>query len=186
MVVARTGAALLALALPFASAQTSAPPQVSSYAPVNVTCPTRLLRNAGTHPSSNQSLNPNEASYVENRRFQLVGQAFQSYLSAHDTGYDVGQLVPNSSYWPTVGIAASGGGFRASLVAAGTWNALDGRNASSVQAGTGGILQLASYMAGLSGGSWHVGSFAIVSFWFYVAKWVQRLSNAGLSRTICR
>lgn len=62
---------------------------------------------------------------------------------------------------PTVGIAVSGGGFRAALVGAGTFNALDGRNSSSVQAGTGGVLQLASYMTGLSGGSWFVGSFAI-------------------------
>lgn len=64
---------------------------------------------------------------------------------------------------PTVGIAVSGGGFRAALVGAGTFNALDGRNTTAVQAGTGGVWQLASYMTGLSGGSWFVGSLAINS-----------------------
>jgi lysophospholipase len=64
---------------------------------------------------------------------------------------------------PTVGIAVSGGGFRAALVGAGTFAALDGRNSSAVQDGTGGVWQLASYMTGLSGGSWFVSSLAINS-----------------------
>lgn len=62
---------------------------------------------------------------------------------------------------PTVGLAVSGGGYRAALVGAGTFNAFDQRNSSAVQAGTGGVLQLASYMAGLSGGSWFVSSLAV-------------------------
>lgn len=49
------------------------------------------------------------------------------------------------------------------MVGAGTFAALDGRNESAVQAGTGGVWQLASYMTGLSGGSWFVGSLAINS-----------------------
>lgn len=62
---------------------------------------------------------------------------------------------------PNVGIAVSGGGFRAALYGAGTFSAFDGRNDSAVQAGTGGVWQLATYMTGLSGGSWFVGSLAI-------------------------
>lgn len=62
---------------------------------------------------------------------------------------------------PTVGLAVSGGGYRAALVGAGTFNAFDQRNNSAVQAGTGGVLQLASYMTGLSGGSWFVSSLAV-------------------------
>lgn len=71
-------------------------------------------------------------------------------------------LKPTSG--PTVGLAVSGGGFRASLVGAGIFNAFDGRNKTAVKAGTGGILQLASYMTGLSGGAWFVSSLAINSF----------------------
>lgn len=171
----------------------------ASYQPVNVTCPSRsLLRNAGTVGSNNQSINPDEASYIERRRQNEVANAFQTFLADNKTGYDLSQLAPNASYCklsrlfhhshaghplpflarssclahsscfhacpgPTVGIAVSGGGFRAALVGAGTFNALDGRNTTAVQAGTGGVWQLASYMTGLSGGSWFVSSLAINS-----------------------
>lgn len=58
---------------------------------------------------------------------------------------------------PCSGIAISGGGLRASLYGAGTLSALDGRNSSTA----GPLLQLASYLAGLSGGSWTVTSVAL-------------------------
>lgn len=61
---------------------------------------------------------------------------------------------------PNLGIATSGGGYRAALFGAGVLNSLDGRNASSKGVGTGGLLQAATYLAGLSGGSWLVTSFA--------------------------
>lgn len=41
------------------------------------------------------------------------------------------------------------------------FNALDGRNTSSVDAGLGGFLQCATYATGLSGGSWFLSSWAI-------------------------
>lgn len=43
-------------------------------------------------------------------------------------------------------------------------NALDGRNQSSKQAGTGGLLQAAAYVSGLSGGSWLVTSLALADY----------------------
>lgn len=134
----------------------------NGYKPTNVTCPSRsLVRNAGTNAANNQTVNPDEASYIA-RRKQIVASAFQDFLGQDNlTGYDLNAIAPNASYWPTVGIAVSGGGFRAALVGAGTFQALDGRNQSSVQAGTGGIMQLASYMTGLSGGSWFVSSLAV-------------------------
>lgn len=159
-------ALLLAAALPHAAAQIPNAEALNfdSYRPVNVTCPPRsLLRNAGTAAANNQSINPDEASYVERRRQNEVGSAFEAFLANNITGYDLAALAPNASYWPTVGIAVSGGGFRAALVGAGTFAALDGRNESAVQAGTGGVWQLASYMTGLSGGSWFVSSLAINS-----------------------
>lgn len=73
-------------------------------------------------------------------------------------------LRDEPSTGPNVGIAASGGGFRAALVGAGVFDAFDGRNATAVSAGTGGILQTASYMTGLSGGSWFVSSMAVNNF----------------------
>ena len=189
-------AALLAL-LPAAavvSAQSvGAPPDLQDYAPRNVTCPSRsLIRAAGlnVNGASNQSVNSNEALYIQNRRQNVVGPAFEAFLANNLTGYDLNTLAPNASYCarqvlpgfsfrhqrdlradsslpcllrtgPNVGIAVSGGGYRAALVGAGTFQALDGRNASSVERGSGGVWQLASYMTGLSGGSWFVSSFAV-------------------------
>jgi lysophospholipase len=46
----------------------------------------------------------------------------------------------------------------------GIMNALDGRNQSSKTAGTGGLLQAASYVSALSGGSWLVTSLAMADF----------------------
>jgi lysophospholipase len=82
-------------------------------------------------------------------------------MGRHDIGYDLTKLAPSAKDWPTVGIAVSGGGFRSAQTGAGTFNALDGRNEDAVKAGTGGVYQLASYMTGLSGGSWFVSSLAI-------------------------
>ena len=47
------------------------------------------------------------------------------------------------------------------LYSAGIAQGLDGRNATANERGTGGVLQLADYFAGLSGGSWVTGAFAI-------------------------
>ncbi|KAJ7747752.1 lysophospholipase [Mycena metata] len=58
----------------------------------------------------------------------------------------------------------SGGGYRAAIFGAGVLNALDGRNSSSVKKGTGGLLQSATHLAGLSGGSWLVTSLAQANF----------------------
>lgn len=49
---------------------------------------------------------------------------------------------------------------RASLYGAGVAWAFDGTDGASVAAGTGGILQISSYMTGLSGGSWMISSLA--------------------------
>ncbi|OBZ78586.1 Lysophospholipase [Grifola frondosa] len=69
-----------------------------------------------------------------------------------------------SAGFPKVAIAVSGGGYRAAIFGAGVLHALDGRNAQSVEVGTGGLLQATSYLSGLSGGSWLVGSLAQANF----------------------
>lgn len=70
-----------------------------SYRPINVTCPSRsLLRNAGTVAGRDQTINPDEAAYVENRRITEVADAFDNYLANVHTGYDLRKLAPNASY----------------------------------------------------------------------------------------
>ncbi|EGG02394.1 uncharacterized protein MELLADRAFT_110225 [Melampsora larici-populina 98AG31] len=65
---------------------------------------------------------------------------------------------------PRTALATSGGGFRASLYASGVLNAFDGRNKTSAQVGTGGLLQASDYVVGLSGGAWVVTALAQANF----------------------
>ncbi|KAG7448332.1 phospholipase B [Guyanagaster necrorhizus] len=127
---------------------------VTDYAPsTGITCPqTSLLR---VFSAQNQSLNPSEIDYIQGRENVLL-DAWNMWIGkGSNLGYNMTFSADNA---PRVGIALSGGGFRASLYGAGVLNSLDARNASAKQAGTGGLLQVASYMAGLSGGSWFISS----------------------------
>ncbi|KAF8294739.1 hypothetical protein DL93DRAFT_2173965 [Clavulina sp. PMI_390] len=139
-----------------------------NYAPsINQPCPSTLVR----QPSQNSSsglLAPQETAWVTSRRANALS-AWSSYLNNSalglvQAGFDLPAFLANTSNLPNVGIASGGGGYRAMLHAAGLFNAWDGRNASSVAQGTGGVLQLATYMAGLSGGSWWTGSMAVNDF----------------------
>ncbi|KAL8279295.1 hypothetical protein RQP46_008332 [Phenoliferia psychrophenolica] len=85
-------------------------------------------------------------------------------------GLDVSSFVPASNRAiagvtvPMIGITASGGAQRATMFGGAIMNALDGRNSTAVKAKVGGVLQLAQYCVGLSGGSWLVGSYAVNGF----------------------
>lgn len=77
--------------------------------------------------------------------------------------FDVGAFM--QSYSPTIGIAFSGGGYRALLSGAGEFAAFDSRTPGSTAPGhLGGLVQSATYIAGLSGGSWLLGSIVINNF----------------------
>ncbi|OSX65636.1 hypothetical protein POSPLADRAFT_1134437 [Postia placenta MAD-698-R-SB12] len=144
------------------------------YAPVLAPCPpgVSLLREVGT---VDQFLSDEEHAYVAGRRSEVLPDAWGSYLAA--VTHSVAGVTSLPEYvadilrgtygergYPHFGIATSGGGYRAAIFGAGVLNTLDGRNASSVQAGTGGLLQAATYLAGLSGGSWLVTSLAQANF----------------------
>lgn len=66
---------------------------------------------------------------------------------------------------PNIGIAVSGGGYRAMLNGAGAISAFDSRSPGSTDKGNlGGLLQSATYLSGLSGGGWLVGSIFANNF----------------------
>ena len=65
---------------------------------------------------------------------------------------------------PNIAVIVSGGGERAMLVGGGILAGLDSRNASAVANKVGGVQQLATYIAGLSGGSWITGSWALAGY----------------------
>lgn len=85
------------------------------------------------------------------------------------TGLDTNRYIDdnqnNASALPNIGIAFSGGGYRAMLNGAGHVQAWDSRTENSTNTGQlGGLLQSSTYIAGLSGGSWLVGSLYTNNF----------------------
>ena len=85
------------------------------------------------------------------------------------SGFDAGSYIDthkdNLTELPNIGIAASGGGYRALLNGAGALAAFDRRTPNSTNTGQlGGLLQSATYLAGLSGGGWLVGSVMTNNF----------------------
>lgn len=148
---------MLVLPLLFAASVVSA----QGYAPVQGACPTApLLRNAGLPSGKNQTLNAyvaparartdpgsDEAAYVAKRKSLAT---LQTYLGGSAAAVYGGSLSSGVEL-PTIAIAVSGGGDRAALYGAGCLAAFDGRNASSMAKGTGGLLQAASYLSALSG-----------------------------------
>ncbi len=145
-----------------------------AYAPTLHPCPvgTTLVREVGVDAHT-QTLSFHEANYVSERRSRILPGAWAKYLrnvqansSAVLPQYVDAILLGSlgKDAFPTLGIASSGGGHRAAIFGAGVLNALDGRNQTSVRAGTGGLLQTATYLSGLSGGSWLVASLAQADF----------------------
>ncbi|KAI5970033.1 hypothetical protein CANMA_000936, partial [Candida margitis] len=122
------------------------------YAPVAVPCPGGQLTR-----SSLTGLNPDEKRYVDNRYNNVAKPSLKSFLSGTNmTDFDIDSFLDQAN--PTIGITFSGGGYRAQLSGAGQYAALDSRTNVVNGKGLGGILQSTSYISGLSGGAWLVGS----------------------------
>ncbi|OBS29607.1 hypothetical protein FPOA_03543 [Fusarium poae] len=134
------------------------------YAPAQVSCPkTRpVIRPATT-------LSTDEATWLQLRDNNTIS-ALKDFLSRAnigdiDTGKYVDGLISNATRLPRIGIAVSGGGYRAMINGAGAIAAFDDRSTGSTDKGhLGGILQAATYLSGLSGGSWVVGSLYVQNF----------------------
>lgn len=85
------------------------------------------------------------------------------------TGFDAESYITNhandASALPNIAIALSGGGYRACMSGGGAVQAFDSREKNSTAAGhLGGLLQSATYISGLSGGGWLVGSIFVNNF----------------------
>ena len=80
-------------------------------------------------------------------------------------GFDVNKYfrdnAGNSSVLPNIALAFSGGGYRACLNGAGAVQAFDSREPIAKAGKLGGLLQSSTYIAGLSGGGWLVGSIYV-------------------------
>lgn len=132
----------------------------NSYTPSHVQCPKndfQLVR------SSSQGLNPDESSWVSARHANTNPAMIDFLKRVNLTDFDAEKFLSNSSV--TLGLAFSGGGYRAMFSGAGQFAALDNRTAGSTRPGhLGGLVQASTYFSGLSGGSWLVGSIVTNNF----------------------
>ncbi|KAK2036509.1 lysophospholipase [Colletotrichum somersetense] len=132
------------------------------YAPAIVNCP-------AVSPSirSASNLSPNETAWLTSRRSATV-QPMRDFLTrASIPNFNAGAYIDESSpsQLPNIGIAVSGGGYRALMNGAGFLAAADSRTPGSTSAGgIGGLLQSATYLSALSGGGWLVGSIFMNNF----------------------
>jgi hypothetical protein len=177
MLHSTTASTVLAIGAALLSAQSSVLPvwgaELSAaglaYTPTIDKCPSgfSLVRKLSTS-ASQQTLSAGEQAYIEARE-DLLPAAWETYLeNVAETGVTLPEYVSGflksgcSDTLPKFAIATSGGGYRAAIFGAGVLNTLDAR--SSNKTGLNGLLQAATYLAGLSGGSWlYVHQFMLLS-----------------------
>ncbi|QUC23453.1 uncharacterized protein UV8b_07694 [Ustilaginoidea virens] len=138
--------------------------QERGYAPASDKCPS-----SRPEVRSGPSLSPREKAWLPKRRQQTISHIRDFLKRNAIPGFDsdkyLGGVGPDSPALPNIGIAVSGGGYRAMLTGAGAVAAFDSRSPGSTSKGNiGGLLQSATYLSGLSGGGWLVGSIYANNF----------------------
>ncbi|CAN3372740.1 hypothetical protein DIURU_004772 [Diutina rugosa] len=129
----------------------------NSYAPGKMDCPTSkdIIREAN-------QLRPDEADWVSERHKNTDQELLEFLKRANMSDFDPEDFLKNKANRSlTIGLAFSGGGYRAMLAGAGELSALDSRTTNANDKGLGGLLQSATYITGLSGGNWMVGSLVL-------------------------
>ncbi|CAK7208032.1 Lysophospholipase 1 [Sporothrix eucalyptigena] len=135
-----------------------------NYSPIAVDCPSdRPTARAATELSSN------ETDWLKLRRNNTLQPLIDFLTAANITGFDAKSYINSASTAdvPNIGLAVSGGGYRALMNGAGFLAAADSRTPhqpSSSNGSISGLLQAATYLAGLSGGGWLVGSMFANNF----------------------
>ncbi|KAJ6440134.1 lysophospholipase precursor [Purpureocillium lavendulum] len=148
----------------------AAPVAPDGYAPASVPCPSPRPTIRAATALSNQ-----EQDWLPLRGNETA-PALQSLLGRLNiSGFDADTYIKNviddvqggnaSAQVPRIAIAVSGGGYRALMNGAGALAAFDNRTTNATSKGQlGGLLQATTYLSGLSGGSWLVGSLYVQNF----------------------
>ncbi|KAL9016152.1 MAG: hypothetical protein Q9185_006484 [Variospora sp. 1 TL-2023] len=136
----------------------AAPNAPNGYTPERQDCPAERPR-----IRSAEELSAAEISWLDTRRNKTVDAMRDLLQRIAIPGFDGPEYLTthanNQSALPNIAIAASGGGWRALLNGAGAIAAFDSREEDSTSPGhIGGLLQSSTYLGGLSGGGWLVGS----------------------------
>ncbi|KAK0392004.1 hypothetical protein NLU13_1502 [Sarocladium strictum] len=136
----------------------------NGYVPESVRCPgdRPTIRHGGT-------LSQQEKDWTLRRRNETIPHIRDLLqriaIPDFDSAAYLKDVETNSTALPNIGLAVSGGGYRALLNGAGAFAAWDSRSAASTAKGNlGGLLQSATYLSGLSGGGWLVGSIYVNNF----------------------
>jgi lysophospholipase len=134
------------------------------YAPGAVPCPP-------TRPAIREasSLSVNETSWLHVRRNVTISPMISFLSRANISSFNVSSYITETAkdakLLPNIGIAVSGGGYRALMNGAGFIAAADSRTTNSTGVGQiGGLFQATTYLSGLSGGGWLVGSLFMNNF----------------------
>ncbi|KAK5049539.1 Lysophospholipase 1 [Exophiala bonariae] len=140
------------------------PNSPNGYTPTSRDCPSNAPSVRAAAELSSQ-----ETAWLERRRNNTVEPMRDLLTRLNITGFDAGSYIDrvsnNASELPNIGIAVSGGGWRALMNGAGAIKAFDSRTDNNTGRGQlGGLLQSATYLAGLSGGGWLVGSIFINNY----------------------
>ncbi|KAI9712794.1 MAG: Lysophospholipase 1 [Bogoriella megaspora] len=158
-------------------ARRAVPDAPNGYTPSGGDCPSDrpAIRNA-------QHLSSQETSWLPTRRNNTLDPMQDLLGRLNLTGFDVQGYINdnrnNASALPNIGIAVSGGGYRALSNGAGALAAFDSRTENATgPGGLGGLLQSATYLAGLSGGGWLVGSLYVNNF--TSVQDIQRSTSSG-------
>ncbi|KAI5959280.1 uncharacterized protein KGF55_005430 [Candida pseudojiufengensis] len=129
----------------------------SSYAPTKVDCPS----NSSSFLRVANKISDKEKEWLEGRD-DITNQKIVEFLkNANMTDINLDDYSDKNIH---IGLAFSGGGYRAMLNGAGQLSALDERTRVEKGHGLPGLLQASTYIAGLSGGSWLVGSVLMNNF----------------------
>ncbi|PTB35369.1 hypothetical protein M441DRAFT_62840 [Trichoderma asperellum CBS 433.97] len=135
------------------------------YTPARVDCPANRPK---IRPATGLSIN--ETDWLPQRTNNTVSAMKDLLSRVNISGIDTGRYIDNltsggGTGLPRVAIAISGGGYRALMNGAGALAAFDNRSTNATETGhLGGLLQSATYLSGLSGGSWLVGSLYVQNF----------------------
>ncbi|GME82818.1 unnamed protein product [Ambrosiozyma monospora] len=139
-----------------------------SYAPGEIDCPAYLDdKQYNTDEYKGLVRAANDISDAEKKwissRDDITKDNLKWFLNlANMTDFDTDKYLANitdnnATRYPRIGVSFSGGGYRAMLTAAGEISGLDNRTDGCMDHGLP-ILQAASYISGLSGGSWFLSS----------------------------
>lgn len=125
------------------------------YAPGKIDCPDDNFVRAANN------LSDSEIDWLTERH-KVTDENLKIFLQDADLqDFDAETFLANTTRSISIGIAFSGGGYRAMLSGAGQIAALDNRTTNAGSKGLGGLLQCATYLTGLSGGNWLVGSLVM-------------------------